>query len=324
MARPSLAASFGRIGRNLADIYRELLPKAILGTPEEQQRTQRRLALEADEASLRLKAAAGKWIASDDLKISITKGGKRAATDISVKFGGANVSLLQRMAYESSRDLLTASDSTRPYLFQTIRRSQAISTTSKKYLPLGDNTVLEQAFNQSLTQGALKTEHGRQIAKRIMKASGLEKGDGVLLMSGRTWEAERYATLLARTRKAEAENLAYADELTQNGHMFIETSSHAGVSPGDICEFLQGKVWALVPNDLGIPEFPMEFGLPPWHPNCGHTFAVWIPELNGGDAAIAKWAARHDKDAAKLEEWRGPGGKLLAQQTLEPESSWAS
>lgn len=315
MAGPSFVKSFKDAGHDLAELYRKHLPKAILGKPNEQITAQRLLTAAADEASERLRRASNKWVSSDYLTHSVEAGQKRAAADISIKFGGANTQLINRMAYEASRNLIIASDSTRPFLAQTIRRSQAIAiskgTTAGSVQNLG-NAKLEQAFNTALTQGALESEHGRQIAKRIMKNTGLEQGDNVLLMNGQSWDAEVYARLEARTRKAEAENLGYADTLQQNGYEFIITSEHGGVTPGDICEFLQGKVWALTENTQGIPVLPAEYGLPPWHPNCGHTFSVWIPEFHDGQRSIDAWAKVHEKTDSELEQWQSKSGKFLS------------
>lgn len=322
--QPNLKHLFGARGSRLAEVYRTHLGKAILGTPQEQQKAQAILRAAAEKTASELRADSQKWIGSDFLKVSVAAGQKRAAFDIGIKFGGVNTQLLNRMAYEASRNLIVASESTRPFLERTIRRSQAYAaervtgaTADPIFNPATlSNADFERAFNASITQGAIETEHGRTIAKRILRDTGLEKGDKVLLMNGQQWSAGDYAEILSMTRKAEAENLAYADSLQQNGYQFIETSQHAGVTPGDICELLQGKVWALTENTLGIPVLPPEYGTPPWHPRCGHTFAVWIPELNGGNKAIQEWAKKHEAISEQLEKWRSDTTGTL--RTMQP------
>jgi len=318
MALPNLKALFGARGAKLAEVYRVWFPKAILGSPAERTKALRILTQAADEASVDFKKISQEWLASDFLKTATLKGTKRAAADISATFGGANVSLINRMVYEASRNLIQAAESTRPFLARALRKGQAIATKQldqgRAVLTEQGNAALEAQFNKSILQGTLSTEHGTQIAARIMDDLGLAKGDTIMLLNGQAWDAERYADLLAQTSKAEAENLAYADEIQSKGYQFILTDTHEGVRPGDICEFLQGKVWALTQNTFGIPVLPAEYGLPPWHPYCFHLFSVWIPELNGGQAAINKWADRHEKDADLLDKWRNDAGVPMTMQ----------
>lgn len=321
--RPNLESLFGEHGQALAEVYRKHLAKAVLGTPAQQAEAQKILRNAADRTAEKLRADSGKWIGSDYFELSVTAGGKRASKDIGIRFGGPNQQLLDRMAFEASYDLVKAADSTRPFLQRLMRKSQAYA--SEHITPQGlasvratGSHILEENFKAAIAQGALESEHSREIAKRILKMNRLEEGDKVLLLNGQQWGAKEYASLLAETRKSEAENLAYADTIQSQGYEFIETSAHGGVTPGDICEFLQGNVWSLTENNSGIPMLPPEYGLPPWHPHCGHTFAVWIPELNGGASAIEDWVRMHKAQAPQLEAWRSESTGTL--RTMQPKN----
>lgn len=298
-----LVIAYTREGRRFADALRRLLPVILSGTPDKAERARFTLRQMANKMSATLRKESKAWL-DTELPAYVAKGQRRAAKDIGVQFGGVNRLLIQRMAQELAPRLATAAESVNPYLTRALRKATALAVLRDDG---ADQTLkgFNAQVNKSLFRGSVSNDNLKQAKRRLMEDLGLDKGDTVLLMSGRQMQADLYAETVARTRRADAENQAAAYEYETQGFQFIETSSHAGVDPRDICYFLQGKVWALTPNNLGIPLLPPEYGLPPWHPNCVHTFGAWVPELNGGQKAVDKVLRSHAKDESALAAWDG-------------------
>jgi hypothetical protein len=295
-----LEDAFGKGGRKFADALRRLLPLATLGSGPEADRARRILQAEADDLARQLGAAGSKW-ASSSARSEVLKGQREIASQLGIKFGGANLPLITKLANQNWELVKGPADSPRAFLNKALRDSQAVA--AERAESWGQIDITDSALNESLIRSAFRGSSPPQQARDLLKDLGLEKGDRILLSNGQQWEAQAYARLLSRTREMEALNLAKADALDQAGFEFIETSEHSGVPDDDICSLLQGRVWALKENSLGIPVLPPEWGLPPWHPNCAHTFGAWIPELNGGQRAVTKILKSHEDLADRLADF---------------------
>jgi hypothetical protein len=288
---------------------RQLLPIIAGTTGDTRARALAKLQTEAERVSKALRAASVDYVNGPALKAAIIKGQREVlkAGGSTVKFGGVNVPLLARLTRETSRDLYAASLSPPSYLRKSITQGQAIG------LRFGQPVKMDLSLTQALARGVLERATPRGLKQAVLNELGLSKGDRVLLLNGRTYDAGWYAETVARTRTAEANSDAKAEEMQTRGYKFIQTTAHAGVDPKDICYFLQGKVWALQENNLGIPLLPEEYGLPPWHPNCVHTFSPWIPEFRT-NAQINKAVSSHADDSENIEKWRGPNGSARTYQ----------
>ena len=303
MAVDPLVAAYTEEGRLFADALRRFLP-VILGPDQAKAAAaQAQLQKMSRKVSLNLKATSAVWLAVE-LPRLVAAGQRRAARQVGVGFGGVNRHLVQRLTQELAPRLATAAESVNPFLSMALRKTSDLKI-KRQTAAASDEAFrnIDPQINRSLLRGALEADDLKRSTRRLMANLGLDKGDTILLLSGRRMQASLYARTVTRTRRAEAENQGAAFEYLTQGYQFIETSAHAGVDPDDICYFLQGKVWALVPNDLGIPLLPAIYGLPPWHPNCIHTFGAWIPALNGGQRGIDLVLKRHAKDSRALEEF---------------------
>lgn len=299
MAADPLINAFGNAARPFAAKLRELLPTVAFGAAADQAKARRELQKMADQTSLQLQAASRSWLKSKTLQAAVTKGQKQVVRQLNATFGGVNLKLVEQLSREVATDLGRASASPRPFLAKTLREATAYAVEHGG--PLDD---LNQEVTKSLLRGAVEQRTWKQASKDLLEDLGLDSGDKVLFLSGRRMGAEHYAKLLTRTRTMEALNRGKAEELTDRGYEFIITSEHDDVDEKDICFFLQGKVWALQENDFGIPVLPEEYGLPPWHPNCRHTFGAWQPKFEGKDA-IEKAVEAHEDDEEVLDEWAG-------------------
>ncbi len=288
------------------------LPKTILEPSSEAGRARIALKKAADVATAKMNASSARFLAGGRIKSSVISGQKTAAADIGVRFGGPNQALIDRLNYSIARDLGKASASPNAFLADALRRTTAIAVQADDR---ADKTLRPKVFNQavstSLEASAQRQETFPLSAKSLLEDLGLDKGDQVLFMSGYRMEAEAYAKTLVRTRSLEALNEAKAGEYLDNGFLYVETSEHDGVDPRDICYFLQGQIWALAPNPEGIPILPREYGLPPWHPNCLHTFGAWQPKYSS--KTFAEVLDSHSSDAEDMAPWL-VGGKARAFQ----------
>lgn len=289
---------------------RELLPFAAMTSGTASQQARDLITLAAQRTSVELVRESVTWLNGPTLGKAVRAGQVAAARQIKVAFGGINARLLRELTIETTGNLLPVAASPQDFAKQALRKSQALVAAAAF-----DVIKTDQALTRILIRSTLAQETSQEMSKRVLKETGLEAGDRILLVNGQQWEAEAYAKMLTRTRGMEALNRGKATELLDNGYEFIETSEHDVKDKDDICNFLQGKVWALTENDKGIPMLPPEYGLPPWHPNCSHTFAAFIPEFNGGDDALDDAADSHADDADTLDEFQGSDGKYRAYKT---------
>lgn len=289
---------------------RQLLPFIAMTKGRASEEAWRKLQEEADKTGVRLSGVAKKWVTGPTIERAIATGQRRAVNQLGVKFGGVNLGLLQRLTREIAADIIPAAESPNAFANRALTRAQAVFESRE-----GVKIDLDQKLTSSLIKSTLRRQAPTGMAKAMLSDLGLTKGDRILLAKGRTFEASKYAKLISRTRTSEALNVAKAEEYSNRGVEFIETSSHDVEDEDDICNFLQGKVWALGPNDFGIPEFPHEYGMPPWHPNCAHTISAYIPKFHGGDPQLRRIAKSHEGDEEKLKAFAGTDGHLRPQKT---------
>lgn len=301
----TLQQLFGTHGKKLARVMGQLLPFVAMTRGQASDQARGIIDAHAQAASAELVKGSMDWTQGTTLRTFMVRGQVEASAQIKVQFGGVNSRLLTQLTIDTQRYLIPVAASPQDFYRKALRDAQGI-VAAEGVKPI----LVQTSLTPSLIDGVMAQETSKQMSARILSDLGLEDpNDGrVLLVNGKQWNAESYADLVVRTRTQDALNQGKASEYVQNGYKLIQTSEHDVKNPDDICAFLQGKVWSLVPNDTGVPLLPEEYGLPPWHPNCAHTFAAFIPDLNGGEAAVSRAAASHDGDAEKLDAWKGDDG----------------
>ncbi len=297
---------FSKAGVEFANAVRFYLPKTVYGTSLEASSAKITMKKAADRATQQMVVAGAKWLGSKQLPlaIAIATGQKQAAAAINVKFGGVNQNLVNTLKRSIAHDLSKAAYSTNAFLNVTLRQATAYARQRENSNLLKPISGLDEKVTRSLLTGAMEQKLYKQNADDLLRALNLKENDKVLFLSGRRMDAEDYSKLLVRTRTMEALNQGKATTMIENGYLYIETSEHEGVDPKDICYFLQGKVWALGPNPEGIPILPLEYGLPPWHPNCEHTFGPWQSKFQS-EGAVDKVISSHEGDSDELSSWGG-------------------
>lgn len=298
----ALTKGFRIAGRTFANALRKHLPDAVFGSSQQSVHARAVLAKTAAQTSLQMTAAARSFLQGPTIKDAVKAGQVQASKAIGVEFGGVNKGLVSKLTRDLAPDLARAADSPRQFLSKTLREATAYAKAKEsEVMPLDG---VNRTISETLLREALGETSYKKTVNTMLEELGLDKGDRVLFLSGYRMEAEAYAELVTRTRTMEALNEAKAEELQDNGYQFIKISEHPVEDERDICFFLQGKVWALTENDLGIPLLPEEYGLPPWHPNCGHTFGAWQPKFET-EAAIQEAIDAHEDDDAQLAAWDG-------------------
>ena len=299
-----LVDGYSAAGIEFASILRTELAAAVYGTAAQQRKARAILRKAAQDATFAMERAGRLWLNNPRTVAGmVITGQKLAATDVRIGFGGPNVGLIQRLKVDIARDLGRASNSTLPFLDKTLREATAIAA---QRLHKGGQVAeaLGTGFNKDITASLLSSAEAekvsRQSSAQLLADLDLDKGDKVLFLSGYRMEASAYSRLLTRTRSMEALNLGKAGEYVSNGYMLIQTNEHDGVREDDPCFILQGRVWALGPNEYGIPILPAQWGLPPWHPNCVHSYGAWQPKFRGGDAAVRGVLEDHRDDAQQI------------------------
>ena len=98
--------------------------------------------------------------------------------------------------------------------------------------------------------------------------------------NGAQMPVDKYATMLARTTRAETENLSMIQQALREGIDLVECDI---VSPTcDICSVYQGRVYSISGNDSRYPALyktAFKSGYSIIHPNCRHSWSPYHVEL---------------------------------------------
>jgi len=106
-----------------------------------------------------------------------------------------------------------------------------------------------------------------KLIQRIKNAGYLEFVD----RTGRKWNLESYANMVARTVTRQASVAAIVDACGKHNHDLVRVSSHGTDCP--ICKPLEGQIFSLSGNDPIYPKWNYQI---PAHPNCKHVIAPYV------------------------------------------------
>jgi len=108
---------------------------------------------------------------------------------------------------------------------------------------------------------------------------GMFDARGVIALrdrGGKTWQLDKYAEMLARTKQTEVHNTAVSNRALENGYDLVQISSHGGGCP--LCQPWDGKVVSLSGQTKGYPTLDQAESDGLFHPNCKHVYSVITPE----------------------------------------------
>ena len=106
-----------------------------------------------------------------------------------------------------------------------------------------------------------------KLVQRIKDAGYLDFVD----KSGRKWDLDSYASMVARTVTKQAATAATVDACGRHDHDLVQVSSHGTDCP--ICKPLEGQIFSLSGNNPKYPKWEYQI---PAHPNCKHVITPYI------------------------------------------------
>lgn len=177
--------------------------------------------------------------------------------------------------------------------YKTLLRRMQVSSTM-------DKTITKE-IALDVTTGKTLREASAAIAEKLIA----EFGDGPIRIGARTFSAEQYATLVARTKGAEAHSMGTMTRLAESGQDLVVVDAHGAE---DACGIYEGKVYSISgTSDKYPPVRDLPNGGPPFHPNCTHVLLPYIEELAGkqeqkkAEEPTPKWATKKDYAAVERE-----------------------
>jgi len=134
-----------------------------------------------------------------------------------------------------------------------------------RYILQTQQTILQDAeISSMIAEGLIQGEARRTVSDRILK--GLRKQMGnqqFIVINGRNYRPDSYASLIARTRTREASSQGTINTALRYGVDLVQWDAHAEVC--EYCAQFSGRVYSISGMDK---DFPALTEKPPLHPNC--------------------------------------------------------
>jgi hypothetical protein len=141
----------------------------------------------------------------------------------------------------------------------------------------------EDAYRQVManaTSGLLAGTDSRIQASQKMLNEFASKGITTFVdKAGRNWNLSSYAEMCARTVSSHAALQGHIDRQLEVGEDLIKVSTIGTTCP--ICSRWQGVVLSISGNNPKYHSLDSAKAAGLFHPNCKHTFGMFIPELDG-------------------------------------------
>lgn len=136
--------------------------------------------------------------------------------------------------------------------------------------------AVRDGVTQKIAKGITAGESLRQVRDTIvlqLKEQGLA---ALKDKAGRSWELDRYAEMLFRTKVVEARNRGMVNRMAENGYDLVQVSSHGA---DDVCGDWEGKILSMTGQTKGYDTVAEAEADGLFHPNCKHALNVMIPKL---------------------------------------------
>lgn len=144
------------------------------------------------------------------------------------------------------------------------------------------NTLLGKAVRDQITQQMAVGKVGGAALKEIKNnIVGIMEQQGLSALkdkAGRSWELDRYAEMLIRTKAVEARNRGLLNRIAENDYDLVEVSSHGAT---DVCGRWEGKILSVTGQTPGYPTVAEAEADGLFHPNCKHAINALNPKLAG-------------------------------------------
>lgn len=96
---------------------------------------------------------------------------------------------------------------------------------------------------------------------------------------GNVWHLKSYAEMVARTVPMHVMNVGKMNEFLEYGEDLVIVSEFSPTCP--LCELWGGRVLSISGKTKGYRTVAMAENAGLFHPNCQHSFALYLPELYG-------------------------------------------
>ncbi len=142
------------------------------------------------------------------------------------------------------------------------------------------NLLLNKAVKEEITfRLAAGTVKGEALRKTRQTIKGILQEQGLSALkdkAGHTWELDRYAEMLIRTKAVEARNTGLVNRMVENDYDLVQVSSHGA---DDVCGDWEGEILSLTGKTPDYPTVSDAEADGLFHPNCKHALNVINIEL---------------------------------------------
>lgn len=142
-------------------------------------------------------------------------------------------------------------------------------------------TLLNKALREEITLRIAKGQvAGDALRDTTRSIKDIVRQTGIVSLkdrAGRSWELDRYAEMLIRTKSVESRNRGLANRVAETGFDLVQVSDHVGEC--DLCAPWEGRILSLTGETKGYPTVAQAESDGLFHPNCKHAINVIIPSL---------------------------------------------
>lgn len=143
----------------------------------------------------------------------------------------------------------------------------------QRYLLQTQQQVLqEKEISSMIAEGLIGGETRREVSGKLLDEFRKKMNDKqFIVINGRNYRPDSYATLIARTRTVEASSQAILNTSLRYGVDLVQWDSHSEVC--EYCQQFSGRVFSISGTDKDFPKLKEK---PPLHPNCflHHTVKI--------------------------------------------------
>ena len=182
-----------------------------------------------------------------------------------------------------------------------IFNSQILTTYSK---------AIRQANYEAVNLAVMGYETRKQASRTFMNK--IDKSFRFVDKSGRHWDTGAYSEMLIRTSTANAQLAGHMNASTEHGQDLMIVSAHGMTC--ERCMPWERVVLSISGNNSKYPSYGHAKASGLFHPNCGHSMAVYIDgvtstqapseEDKAEGAAQYKESQRQRRSEAKVREWK--------------------
>jgi len=113
-----------------------------------------------------------------------------------------------------------------------------------------------------------------QVARNFRNELAEQGVTGFKDTADRQWNMRTYAEMVARTTTMECQLEGTKNRFLEHGYDLVVVSSH--YNPCDKCKPWEGKVLSLTGKTEGYPTLEEAKAAKLFHPNCRHTFSLYV------------------------------------------------